>query len=254
MNNPDFLADALAGFNETPARGPYTHSMGNTAIYLSLPHITPNYTTIIAEIQHSITSGRAASYLPPDIRTSPAMIAGYHAQLSALATLLSSPRAPSLETPWQSGASAVSFLLHPLSRGTVRLNNTHPLEQPVLDYRAGTNPVDFDLHLAHVRFLRGLVDTPTFKKYGAVETVPGPGVSSDDEEALLRFVREEITLSFMHPCCTAAMLPRDRGGVVGTDLKVHGVGGLRVVDMSVMPLVPSAHLSATAYAVGEKVS
>jgi hypothetical protein len=222
MNNPDFLADALAGFNETPARGPYTHSMGNTAIYLSLPHITPNYATIISKIQHSITSGRAASYLPPDIRTSPAMIAGYHAQLSALATLLSSPRAPSLETPWQSGASAVSFLLHPLSRGTVRLNNTHPLEQPVLDYRAGTNPVDFDLHLAHVRFLRGLVDTPTFKKYGAVETVPGPGVSSDDEEALLRFVREEITLSFMHPCCTAAMLPRDRGGVVGTDLKVHG--------------------------------
>jgi choline dehydrogenase-like flavoprotein len=58
----------------------------------------------------------------------------------------------------------------------------------------------------------------------------------------------------MHPCCTAAMMPKPKGGVVDKDLKVHGAKGLRVVDMSVLPLVPAAHLSATAYAVGEKVS
>jgi choline dehydrogenase len=63
-----------------------------------------------------------------------------------------------------------------------------------------------------------------------------------------------MTFSFMHPCCTAAMMPKSKGGVVGPDLKVHGADGLRIVDMSVLPLLPSSHLSATAYAVAEKVS
>ncbi|KAK4149017.1 hypothetical protein C8A00DRAFT_38399 [Chaetomidium leptoderma] len=256
MLNPDFLADATAGFDETPARGPYTLGMGNSAIYLSLPHLSPDHhATIISKIHKIITSGSAASYLPPDqraSRASRAMIAGYEAQLAALATLLANPRAASLESPWQTtGTSAGAFLLHPLSRGTVRLNTTHPLAPPILDYRAGSNPIDLDLHVAHTRFLRRLIDTPTMRGFGAVETGPG----ELEEEEVVEYVKRQLTLSFMHPCCTAAMLPEDRGGVVGTDLKVHGAeGGLRVVDMSVMPLVPGSHLSATAYAVGEKAA
>ena len=50
------------------------------------------------------------------------------------------------------------------------------------------------------------------------------------------------------------MMPRERGGVVAPDLKVYGVQGLRVVDASIMPLIPSAHTSATVYAAAEKVS
>ena len=49
-------------------------------------------------------------------------------------------------------------------------------------------------------------------------------------------------------------MPRAKGGVIGPDLKVHGADGLRIVDMSVLPLLPSSHLSAAAYAVAEKVS
>jgi hypothetical protein len=110
-----------------------------------------------------------------------------------------------------------------------------------------------DLHLAHVRYLRGLLNTPTMRSHSASETVPGADVAASDE-LLAGYVRANSTLSFMHPCCTAAMMPRSKGGVVGTDLRVHGAKGLRVVDMSVLPLLPGAHLSATAYAVGEKVS
>jgi choline dehydrogenase-like flavoprotein len=259
MLNATFLAAATAAFNQTPAEGPYTLAIGNTAVYASLPHLTPStYPTIIAKIRAQITTtarNTTFSYLPPDIRSSPAMRAGYLAQLSALANLLSNPRAASLETPWASGTSAPSFLLHPLSRGTVRLNLSDPLAQPVLDYRLGANPVDFDLHLAHIRFLRQMVRTPTMRRYGAVEIAPGEGVDSGDEKAMVGFVKRSMTLSFMHPCCTAAMLPEERGGVVGTDLKVHGAGGrLRVVDVSVMPFLVGSHLSATAYAVGEKAA
>jgi choline dehydrogenase-like flavoprotein len=255
MSNPDFLADATAAFNETPATGPYTLALGNTAIYVSLPHMSPTATdTILSKLNTMLREGTIASYLPADYRDLHPMVLGYEHQLYALHSLLGNPQSPSLESPWQSGASAAAFLLHPLSRGTVRLNATDPLAQPILDYRAGSNPLDFDMHLAHVRYLRRAVDTPTMRKYGAVEVMPGAGVDSEDEEALRAYVRERITLSFMHPCCTAAMLPERMGGVVGTDLKVHGARGLRVVDMSVMPMVPGSHTSATAYAVGEKVS
>jgi len=252
MLNPAFKADATAGFDEVPARGPYTLSGGDSAIYVPLPNVTANYKAIVGKIRSMAADGSAASYLPPDYKSDQAMIAGYKAQLSVLADLLANPKFPSLETPWATGTIAWSFLLHPLSRGTVRLNLTDHLSQPVLDYRAGSNPVDFDVHLAHVKFLRGLVKTKTMQKYGAKEIGPGPEVQSDKD--LIEYIKDQIVLSFMHPCCTAAMMPKSKGGVVGPDLKVHGAPGLRVVDMSIMPLVPGTHLSATAYAVGEKVS
>jgi len=69
-------------------------------------------------------------------------------------------------------------MLHPLSRGTVRLNATHPLEQPVVDYRTGSNPFDFQLHLAHLKGMRAMWNTPTMKGLGAVEVTPGVGVQS----------------------------------------------------------------------------
>jgi choline dehydrogenase len=50
------------------------------------------------------------------------------------------------------------------------------------------------------------------------------------------------------------MLPKELGGVVGPDLKVHGIKGLRVVDISVLPFLVSSHTSSTGYALGEKVS
>lgn len=198
-----------------------------------------------------------AAYLPADLRSSAPILAGYKQQLFTLAGLLENSAAPSLESPWATSeppfASALAFLLHPLSRGTVRINLSDPLAPPVLDYRAGSNPVDFDMHLAHVRYLRKLFNTATMQGVGASEIAPSAAVAADDE-ALRDWVKQTSFLSFMHPCCTAAMMPKPNGGVVGPDLKVHGAKGLRVVDVSVLPLVVGAHLSATAYAIGEKVS
>ncbi|KAK4097968.1 GMC oxidoreductase [Parathielavia hyrcaniae] len=256
-NNATYKSEAIAAFDDTPSHGPYTIAMGNSAIYVSLPHMTPTWCTIVQRIrQIALTPGLAASYLPEDIRTSPSMVAGYIAQLLTLAQHFSNPAFPSLETPWATSvapASAVSFLLHPLSRGTVRLNLASPLDQPILDYRSGSNPVDIDIQLAQVRFLRGVLDTPTMQGYGASEIAPGAAVAADD--ALLEeYVRSQSFLSFQHPCCTAAMMPRSRGGVVGVDLKVYGAEGLRVADMSVSPLLVGSHTSSTAYAIGEKAA
>jgi len=48
------------------------------------------------------------------------------------------------------------------------------------------------------------------------------------------------------------MLPRHLGGVVDSELRVYGVQGLRVIDASIMPMLPAAHLQATVYGIAEK--
>ncbi|KAM7217259.1 GMC oxidoreductase [Rhypophila decipiens] len=266
--NATYYELAKSQIDQTPAQGPYTLGMGNSAVYVSLPHAAPTtYKSFVSKLRSLASPSSAsvlASYLPAgeDYASNAAMLAGYQSQLLTLAELFSNPEAPSTESPFAStshpghGPISFAFLLHPLSRGTVRLNKSDPLGQPILDYRAGSNPLDFSQHIAHLRYLRKLGSTPTFKKYAAVETSPGADVQTDEE--LIEYIKNSIVLSFQHPCCTAAMMPRDKGGVVGRDLKVHGAenlgGGLRVADMSIAPLLVGSHTSATAYAIGEKAA
>ena len=256
MLNTTFAAQAEADFNKLPAQGPYTLSMSNSAIFVPLPNITINYPDIIAKIRAMAENNSFASYLPLDYAsdTTSSLYSGYRSQLLALADFLENPSAPSLESGFATGTTANAINLHTLSRGTVRLDPADHLAQPLLDYRTASNPVDFDIYKAHIRYLRRMISTPTLKEtYGAVELGPGDAVAEDDA-ALTKYVKDKMTFSFMHPCCTAAMVPRSKGGVVGPDLKLHGAAGLRVVDMSVLPMLPSSHLSQLAYAVGEKVS
>ena len=252
MLNETYVAAAEVAFNQTPAQGPYTLAMSNSAIWVPLTNMSITYTTITDAIRLlANTLDLSALHLPPAYNSDESLISGYRAQLLALADHYANPRAPSLESAFATGTSVAAVLLHPLSRGTARLNLTHPFEPPILDYRSASNPLDMALHLVHTRYLRRTMYTETLRGLGAVEVAPGEALQTDEE--LVGFIRDNTVQSYMHPCCTAAMLPRKRGGVVGRDLKLHGAAGLRVVDMSILPMLPSAHLSWTAYAVGEKV-
>ncbi|KAK0642866.1 GMC oxidoreductase-like protein [Cercophora newfieldiana] len=255
MLNPPFAAAAAAAFNSTPATGPYTLAMSDSFIFISLPNMTTpaSLSTLLSKI-HSLATANSttALYLPPVYSSDPTLLAGYRAQLLALADLYASPHAPSLESAFATGTTLPAALLHPLSRGTVRLNGTHPLQPPVLDYRSASNPIDVDLHLVHLRYVRRAMQAKTMRGLGVVGVQPGVGVQSDEE--MVKYIRGKTTQSFMHPCCTTAMMPREWGGVVSAELKVHGAAGLRIVDAGVFPILPSAHLSATVYAVAEKAA
>ncbi|KAH7085903.1 GMC oxidoreductase-like protein [Paraphoma chrysanthemicola] len=253
MLDPVFAADAARDFDEFPARGPYTIANANTGLYLPLRNITSKYEEIVnAVITLANNTSEIRAILPVDYDANPTLLAGYLHQLRTFASSLVDPSYPTLESLFATGQSLRSILLHPLSRGTVRLNASNIFEQPILDYRAGSNPVDFDLHIAHVQFLRGMWNTSTLRSYGAVEVLPGIKVQSDEE--MLEYIRDSAAISLLHPCCTAAMMPRDLGGVVGTDLSVHGATGLRVVDISALPVLVGSHTSSLAYALGEKAA
>ncbi|MGH8742193.1 MAG: GMC oxidoreductase, partial [Burkholderiales bacterium] len=95
-----------------------------------------------------------------------------------------------------------------------------------------------------LKLVRRIVNTPPMRDYVAGEFVPGAAVRTDDE--WLAFCRETGDTVF-HPTSTCSI-----GAVVDENLKVKGIEGLRVIDASVMPAVPSGNINAAVIAVAEK--
>ena len=249
LNNETYAAEAVAQFRERPARGPYTLAMGNSAAYVALQNITPEWEQIVANIRAQIADRSALDYLPATAAET--VQEGYLAQLEIIAQALEHPEHPILETPFHTGP-ALGFLLKPLSRGSVVLNSDDHDATPIVNYATGANPIDLDIMVSYADYFRRLYATDTWKALGAVEVAPGSNVT--DHKALVEYVKNNVVQSLMHPCCTAAMLPREKGGVVDSSLSVYGISGLRVADCSIIPTVPAAHTTTTAYAIGEKVS
>jgi choline dehydrogenase-like flavoprotein len=155
-----------------------------------------------------------------------------------------------------SGGTTNSILvdLHPLSRGTVNIDPANPYTtEPLVDYRALTNPLDATIMADIIRFARRYhMDNPLTKAWAATELTPGTETQSDEQFG--EYLAETLSPSVFHPAGTCAMMPRELGGVVDEELRVYGVKGLRVVDASVFPTLPGANTCQSVYAVAEKVS
>lgn len=147
---------------------------------------------------------------------------------------------------------SVSFALqHPLSRGSVQINSADPFVSPLLDPRYVSHPTDLAIMVEAFKFARKLIATPAVLAHSPNETVPGLLVQTDAE--IEDYIRKTLNTVY-HPVGTASMMRRELGGVVDSKFMVYGVQNLRVVDASVIPLLPASHLQATVYAVAEKVS
>ncbi|KAH8880518.1 GMC oxidoreductase [Thozetella sp. PMI_491] len=252
LSNATYYAAAWAEYlaNRT---GPLTQAHGQLIAFLSLQQLTPDYQTIAA----SLIAQNATAYLPAIYSAEPSLLAGFLAQRAILASRFNAPNAAVLESLHTNGVLQPAYALQkPVSRGTVLVKSTSPNPQdaaPVVDWHTLSNPTDVELAILAFRFSRRILSAPSLAPLGPVETVPGPGVTSDaDIEAALRL--NIMVPSFAHPCCTAAMMPRELGGVVDSQLRVYGVDKLRVVDASIMPLIPATHLQETVYAVAEKAA
>jgi choline dehydrogenase len=134
------------------------------------------------------------------------------------------------------------------SRGQVRLASNDPDVPPQIQPNMLSDPDDLDTLVAGARFARRLLRTRAFAPYFQAEYKPGEDVG--DDEALVDFVRSNAG-----PCFHAAgsvKMGVDAAAVVDPRLRVIGIRGLRVVDSSVIPQVPSGNINAITMIIAEK--
>ena len=136
----------------------------------------------------------------------------------------------------------------PESRGTVCIKSTNALAPPVIRPNYLSTRKDCDVLVAGMKIAQHLVDAAPLHGYVAREHEPAKRPSSDDE--WLQYLRERGGISF-HPVGTCRM-GNDDGAVVDERLRVRGIGGLRVVDASIMPTLVSGNTNAPVIMIGEK--
>jgi len=155
---------------------------------------------------------------------------------------------------WRAGAghqfTAVALSLRPEGRGEVMLRSSDALAPPRI--RLGLLSAEADRRTARemLKLARRFFATEPVAALVSAELAPGPQVRSDED--LDAYIRSTIQTG-MHPTSTCAM-GTDERAVLGGDLKVRGVDGLRVVDASAMPDVVSGNTNAPTIMIAEKAS
>jgi choline dehydrogenase len=141
-------------------------------------------------------------------------------------------------------------LVSPKSRGTIRLRSADPADKPRITTNSLAEPEDLASLVAGIRLAREIVTKEPLAQAARREIYPGPGV--DDDADLEADVRRRLDLLY-HPVGTCRM-GSDDGAVVDSRLRVRGIDGLRVVDASIMPLIPGGNTNAPTIMVAEKAA
>jgi len=150
-----------------------------------------------------------------------------------------------MSDPEAHGLWISACLLNQEARGTVRLQNNDPTGKPVIRNNFYSSERDMRLAVEGFELLMEIARQPALAKY-CVDPFTVP--ASDSREDVAAHVRR-TTFAIYHPVGTCAM-----GSVVDDQLRVNGLEGLRVVDASVMPMVPRGNTNAPTIAVAEKAA
>ncbi len=140
--------------------------------------------------------------------------------------------------------------MRPESRGYVRTRSASPDEAPAIQPNYLSAEADRRAAIDGLRWARRLLASAALAPYRGPETLPGPDAVSDDD--LLGYARSRGATVY-HAVGTCRM-GIDPTAVVGPDLRVRGLAGLRVVDASVMPTMVSANTNAATLMIAEKAS
>ena len=143
---------------------------------------------------------------------------------------------------------------HVFSRGMSHIVSKKLSEAPKIDPRYLSHPLDLELLARHVQFLERLARSPPISSYIKPNGKRNHSTAYVEDLAAAKDYIRTRALSCYHPAGTCAMLPRNEGGVVDNRLIVYGTRNVRVVDASIMPLIPRSNLQSTVYAVAERAA
>lgn len=143
-----------------------------------------------------------------------------------------------------------STLIYPKSRGTIRLTSADPTVAPRIDYGYLTEPDDLKVLAEGTEMIRAIMAGAAFG--GAVKEEIYPSAAAPSGTSMEEAIRRR-SVSVMHAVGTCRMGVDERA-VVGPDLKVRGIDGLRVADASIMPSITGGNTNAPCYMIGERAS
>jgi choline dehydrogenase len=149
-----------------------------------------------------------------------------------------------------SGFSASVCQLRPESRGSLRIKSADPAVAPEIRINYLATATDRTANVEGLKILRKILQAPALRAYTIDEVEPGSKISSDEE--LLNFCRQRGSTVY-HPTSTCRM-GNDPLAVVDQRLRLRGIGGLRVIDASVMPDLVSGNTNAAVIMIAEKAS
>ena len=140
--------------------------------------------------------------------------------------------------------------LRPDSRGSVHATTPDAERQPDIRLNYLSTQSDRDVAVKAVQQARQIMTAKALSRYQPEEILPGPAISTEQD-----LVREigNIATTIFHPVGTCKMGSDDKA-VVGTDLKVHGLEGLRVIDASIMPTIVSGNTASPVVMIAEKAA
>ncbi|MEV8284420.1 GMC family oxidoreductase [Streptomyces niveus] len=150
------------------------------------------------------------------------------------------------------GVSMTPNIPKPRSRGRLYLTSADPAVKPALDFRYFTDEDDYDGRtlVDGIRLARQVAAAEPLANWLTREVCPGPDITSDEE--LSEYARK-CAHTVYHPAGTCRMgAPDDEQAVVGPDLTIRGLTGIRIADASVFPTMPAVNPMIGVLMVGEK--
>ncbi len=151
--------------------------------------------------------------------------------------------------PRKDGYMVLPSLIHPKSRGYLRLRSDNPLDAPRIQPNFLSEEEDLKKLLKGGKLAMELLNQSPFDPYRKARVAP---LDWNSDDALAEHIRRSLETVY-HPVGTCKM-GQDEASVVDSQLRVHGIEGLRVVDASVMPQIPSGNTNAPVYMIAEKAS
>uniref|UniRef100_A0A182QHR7 Glucose-methanol-choline oxidoreductase N-terminal domain-containing protein n=1 Tax=Anopheles farauti TaxID=69004 RepID=A0A182QHR7_9DIPT len=156
----------------------------------------------------------------------------------------------------QRGYTVFPMVLRPRSKGRIRLASADPFEHPIIQPNYFDDPYDLELSVRGIRKAIELTKTSVLRSYDArvLETpIPGCEQHPFNSDNYWKCFTRHATYTIYHHVGTCKMGPAtDRLAVVDPRLRVHGVKGLRVIDASIMPNVPTGHTNGPTMMIAEK--